>query len=89
MRIMKKKTYKKKRIISKPKVCRFCKDSKITVDYKEARLLTPFISERGKIIPRRVSGNCSKHQRKVNTAIKRARILAFVPYTATQLPDLQ
>ncbi len=77
---------KKSRMISRPRVCRFCVDKKITIDYKDAKLLTPFITERGKIVPQRISGNCAKHQRAVNQAIKRARILALVSYTATQLP---
>ncbi len=62
------------------KVCRFCVD-KIQVDYREAALLLPFLSDRAKIIPRRISGNCAKHQRQVTTAIKRARQLALLPYT--------
>ncbi|MBT3182843.1 MAG: 30S ribosomal protein S18 [Deltaproteobacteria bacterium] len=82
----KKKGRKKKNIITRPRICRFCADRKIVIDYKDARILTPFITERGKIVPQRISGNCAKHQRAVNRAIKRARIIALVPYTATQTP---
>jgi small subunit ribosomal protein S18 len=66
--------------------CRFCADKKLTIDYKDAKLLTFYITERGKIVPRRISGNCAKHQRLVTDAIKRARILALIPFTATQVP---
>jgi small subunit ribosomal protein S18 len=68
------------------KVCKFCADKKLKVDYKDGRALLAFTSERGKIIPRRISGMCAKHQREVTNAIKRARILALIPYTATQVP---
>ncbi len=63
------------------KVCRFCADKALKVDYKDQGQLKYFLTERGKIIPRRISGNCAKHQRDVATAIKRARILAILPYT--------
>jgi len=62
------------------KVCRFCVDKIDYIDYKNARMLMPFIPERGKIQPRRLSGTCATHQRKLQTAIKRARQLALVPY---------
>jgi small subunit ribosomal protein S18 len=64
------------------KVCRFCADKALTVDYKDQQALKYFLTERGKIIPRRISGNCAKHQREVATAVKRARMLAILPYTA-------
>ncbi len=67
------------------KVCRYCKKNAAKIDYKDAKVLRPFLTERGKILPRRMSGNCAKHQRKVNIAIKRARILAIIPYTALAL----
>lgn len=76
---------KKARPILRKRMCRFCADKKLTIDYKEGRLLMPFTTERGRIIPRRISGNCAKHQREVTTAIKRARILALIPFTATQV----
>ena len=63
------------------KVCRFCADKTLKVDYKDQGQLKYFLTERGKIIPRRISGNCAKHQREVATAIKRARMLAILPYT--------
>jgi len=64
------------------KVCRFCADKAAKVDYKDQQALKYFLTERGKIIPRRISGNCAKHQREVATAVKRARMLAILPYTA-------
>jgi small subunit ribosomal protein S18 len=63
------------------KVCRFCADSKLKIDYKDPKLLNHFITERGKIIPRRISGNCARHQRQITLAIKRARNIALLPYT--------
>ena len=63
------------------KVCRFCAAKNLKVDYKDQAQLKYFLTERGKIIPRRISGNCAKHQRDVATAIKRARVLALLPYT--------
>jgi len=63
------------------KVCRYCADSSLVIDYKDPRTLRLFTTERGKIIPRRISGNCAKHQRMVTMAIKRARNIALLPYT--------
>ena len=63
------------------KVCRYCADSSLAIDYKDPRTLRLFTTERGKIIPRRISGNCAKHQRMVTVAIKRARNVALLPYT--------
>lgn len=63
------------------KVCRFCAEKTALVDYKDQNTLKYFVTERGKIIPRRISGNCAKHQRQVALAIKRARNVALVPYT--------
>jgi small subunit ribosomal protein S18 len=63
------------------KVCRFCADKNLKVDYKDQGQLKYFLTERGKIIPRRISGNCAKHQREVATAIKRGRIVAILPYS--------
>jgi small subunit ribosomal protein S18 len=74
---------KKKRVFHRRKVCRFCADSKIEIDYKDQKLLKYFITERGKIIPRRISGTCSKHQRVLTHAIKRARTIALLPYVGT------
>src|SRR6516165_3848215 len=64
------------------KVCRFCADKTLKVDYKDQGQMKYFLTERGKIIPRRISGNCAKHQREVATAVKRGRMLAILPYTA-------
>jgi small subunit ribosomal protein S18 len=63
------------------KVCRFCTDKKLDIDYKNSKILRYFVTERGKIIPRRISGNCAKHQRQVTVAIKRARNIAILPFT--------
>ena len=73
----------KKRIFIRRKVCRFCADTKVKPDYKETGLLKHFISERGKLIPRRITGNCAKHQRQVATAIRRARMIALMPFVVT------
>jgi small subunit ribosomal protein S18 len=63
------------------RVCRFCAEKNAKVDFKDQATLKYFVTERGKIIPRRISGNCAKHQRHVAVAIKRARGLALIPYT--------
>lgn len=65
---------------SRRKICRFCADHSLIIDYKESRLLIPFVNERGKMAPRRITGNCAFHQRRLQEAIKRARILALLPY---------
>jgi len=62
------------------RVCKFCAEKIDYISYKDVKLLTPFIPERGKIQPRRISGTCATHQRAVQTAIKRARQLALIPY---------
>jgi small subunit ribosomal protein S18 len=62
------------------RVCKFCAEKIDYINYKDVRLLAPFLPERGKIQPRRLSGTCALHQRKLQTAIKRARQLALVPY---------
>lgn len=64
------------------KVCIFCQDKVTEIDYKDVMKLRKFVSERGKILPRRVTGTCAMHQRQVTTAIKRARYIALLPYTA-------
>ncbi len=63
------------------KVCHFCVDDIDKVDYKNARALKRYITDRGKILPSRISGNCDKHQRKLTAAIKKARSIAFLPFT--------
>ncbi len=64
------------------KVCKFCADKIDDINYKDVKLLMPFVPERAKILPRRISGTCALHQRKLRTAIMRARQLALIPYTA-------
>ena len=71
----------RKREYVRRKVCRFCADSALSIDYKNDRLLKYFLTERGKIIPRRISGNCARHQRELTRAIKRARHVALLPFT--------
>lgn len=63
------------------KVCVFCADKNVVIDYKDIDKLKRYISERGKILPRRITGNCAKHQRALTIAIKRARHVALLPYT--------
>ena len=64
------------------KVCKFCADKIDDINYKDVKLIGPFVPERGKILPRRISGTCAMHQRKLRTAIMRARQLALIPYTS-------
>lgn len=73
-----------RRRFGRRKVCRFCAERNLKIDYKDIRTLGYFISERGKIVPRRISGTCAEHQRKVSEAIKRARNMALLPFTAGQ-----
>ena len=73
----------RKRGFARRKVCRFCADKNVPIDYKDPQTLKYFITERGKVIPRRISGNCAKHQRKVAVAIKRSRMIALMPFTVT------
>jgi small subunit ribosomal protein S18 len=65
----------------KRKTCRFCENKMDEIDYKDERLLRKFITDRGKIVPRRISGNCAWHQRRLTVAVKRARHLALLPFT--------
>lgn len=71
---------RKKKVYRRKKVCKFCVDKNITIDYKDPKTLKHFITERGKIIPRRITGTCAKHQRELSSAIKRARHIALLPY---------
>jgi len=64
------------------KVCRFCSDQDFVLDYKDVRMMQSFVTEHGKIVPRRISGNCALHQRQLTTAVKRARNLALVGYVS-------
>ena len=70
----------KQRIYFKKKVCKFC-SKKLSIDYKDAETLRRFTTEMGKILPRRITGTCAKHQRQLARAIKRARIIALLPFT--------
>ncbi len=78
----KKRQFKKKFLFRKKKFCKFCDEKIAFIDYKDIRLLQGFTPERSKIFPRRISGTCSKHQRKLMQAIKRARTLALLPFTS-------
>ncbi|MFO7753434.1 MAG: 30S ribosomal protein S18 [Desulfobacteraceae bacterium] len=69
-----------KRFYQRRKICRFCVDSSMEIDYKNYKTLKQFITERGKIIPRRITGTCSKHQRQLATSIKQARQIALLPF---------
>jgi len=73
---------KKKFFFRRRKVCRMCADKLDVVDYKDLRFLQQYLVERSKILPRRISGTCAKHQRVIQQAIKRARHLALLPYTS-------
>jgi small subunit ribosomal protein S18 len=70
---------KEKKIIKK-RDCKFCIDKVVEIDYKDIRRISRYVSERGKIKPRRTNGNCAKHQRQLTIAVKRARYLAMLPY---------
>jgi small subunit ribosomal protein S18 len=65
---------------TKRKPCSFCTERAIAVSYRDVPRLKRYVSERGKIVPRRISGNCAKHQRMLTTAVKRARLIAFLPF---------
>ena len=67
------------------KVCAFCADANKALDYKDVALLKKYVSERGKILPRRITGNCAKHQRALTVAVKRARHVALLPVSYTHL----
>ena len=69
-------------MLKKRRVCRFCEEKDLYVDYKDDKRLLRFTTEQGKIIPRRTSGTCARHQRMLTVALKRARHLALVPYVA-------
>ncbi|MDD6920342.1 MAG: 30S ribosomal protein S18 [Eubacteriales bacterium] len=73
---------KKRGGFKKKKVCQFCADKEKKIDYKDAETLKKYITERGKILPKRITGTCAVHQREVTRAIKRARVVAILPYQA-------
>ena len=72
-----------KRLFSRKKVCRFCVDKELGIDYKDQKTLRNFVTERGKIIPRRILGTCATHQRQLCSAIKKARQIALLPYSGS------
>ena len=72
---------KRKMVRRRKKVCIFCVDKNSTIEYKDVNKLRKYVSERGKILPRRITGTCAKHQRALTVAIKRARHIALMPYT--------
>ena len=74
-----------KKMFTRRKVCRFCADSNIPIDYKDPKALKFFVSETSKLIPRRISGNCARHQRAVTVAVKRSRQLALMPFASVGL----
>ncbi len=73
---------KRKKKFRRKKVCRFCADKIEAIDYKEVHKLRRYTTERGKIIPRRITGTCAKHQRQLTAALRRAREIAFLPYSS-------
>ena len=72
----------KRKRFQKRKSCKFCEDKVVAIDYKDVKLLKLYVSERGKIIPRRITGSCARHQRSLTTSIKRARSIALLPFAA-------
>jgi small subunit ribosomal protein S18 len=72
----------KRKRFQKRKSCKFCEDKVVAIDYKDVKLLKLYVSERGKIIPRRITGSCARHQRSLTTSIKRARSIALIPFAA-------
>ncbi len=81
MRVKEKYFQKRKFLFKRRKFCKICEEKIPYIDYKDIRLLQSFIPERGKILPRRISGACAKHQREIMRAIKRARNIALLPFT--------
>lgn len=76
-----------RRFFAKPKFCQFCADKTLTIDYKKTDLLRKYVTEEGKIRPRRQTGACAKHQRVVAAAVKQARHIALLPYTGQQVEE--
>lgn len=68
---------------SRRRACKFCTDENLKIDYKDAGLLKYFITDRGKLVPRRLTGNCAKHQREIARAVARARMIALMPFAVT------
>jgi small subunit ribosomal protein S18 len=76
-----------RRFFAKPKFCQFCADKTLTIDYKKVDILRKYITEDGSIRPRRQTGTCAKHQRAVAAAIKQARHIALLPFTAKSMEE--
>ncbi|MEZ0328491.1 MAG: 30S ribosomal protein S18 [Dissulfuribacterales bacterium] len=76
---------RKRRVYMRKKICRFCADKKLHIDYKDVRTLRYFVSERGKILSARITGVCARHQRSLTTAIKYARHMALLPFTSSHV----
>ena len=76
-----------RRYFARPKTCQFCADKSLSIDYKKADMLKRFVTDEGKIRPRRQTGNCARHQRAIAAAVKRARHIALLPYTSTRFED--
>jgi small subunit ribosomal protein S18 len=84
-RVMRSRKPSRAKYVPKRRVCLFCRDKIEKIDYKEPLLLRPYVSDRGKITPRRKSGACAKHQRRLAMAVKRARHLALLPYVPAHI----
>ena len=76
-----------RRYFARPKTCQFCADKSLSIDYKKVDMLKRFVTDEGKIRPRRQTGNCARHQRALATAVKRARHIALLPYTSSRWED--
>lgn len=77
-----------RRFVARPKVCQFCSDKTVKIDYKNIDLLRRFVTEEGRIRPRRQTGTCAKHQRAVALAVKRARQIALLPFTSEPYQEI-
>ncbi len=75
---------RERRVFHRRKVCKFCTDSNLKIEYKDPGTLRHYVSEKGKIIPRRITGNCARHQRELTVAIKRARSIALLPFVVLE-----
>ena len=73
-----------RKFFHKRKFCKFCNDSTLNIEYKQTMLLKDFLTEKGKIMPRRITGSCAKHQRELTVAIKKARVIALLPYVTAE-----
>jgi small subunit ribosomal protein S18 len=76
-----------RRYFARPKTCQFCADKSLSIDYKKADMLRRFVTDEGKIRPRRQTGNCARHQRALAGAIKRARHIALLPFTSSRFEE--